>query len=276
MTRELPADVEHALSSARAAWASSYGTGSRFELCRKYERTLQLAVSLHKEPFVFDELRARIERQHRLKYGEVNLSAELVDERERDLATTDDGALVAYEKKWARRLAKLQRVHPSRWRVPGLSDDELRDELTLRLIEAVRTRPEELVQHHRAGKEWGLLFLAQQRRVLRQDFNMELVFDDEPPALDRPPTGEEQLIDAQSANLQALALERAESSLTLPQRRWFAAMKVSASAGEFFESSGKLNLSAVSRLLDKDRSSAQRAFGELQRRFARELKKLGG
>ena len=46
--------------------------------------------------------------------------------------------------------------------------------------------------------------------------------------------------------------------------------------GEFFESSGRLNLAAVSRMLDKNRSSAQRAFGELQQHFRRELKKLGG
>jgi hypothetical protein len=71
-----------------------------------------------------------------------------------------------------------------------------------------------------------------------------------------------------------LAGRRAEETLSRPQRTWLAAMKLSANAGAFFESSGNFNLAAASRVLTKDRSSAHRAFGELQSHFGQELEKL--
>ena len=248
------------------------------ELEARYTHLLQLVTSIGPAPAAsFVELGSRVERQHRLKYGEQNLADERADERERDLAVNDPAALIAYETKWSKRLAKLQQTQPARWRVPGLSVEELRDLLTLRLIDAVRTSPKELARHRRPGKEWGFSFLAHQRKLLRRELRLELGLGDEDPlVIDGSPSGEERLIDEQWARLVALASTRAENGLTRPQRRWFAAMKLAASAGEFFESSGKLNLSAVSRLLDKDRSSAQRAFGELRQRFMRELKKLSG
>lgn len=265
-------EFERELARAEAAWATSYGAGSRRELRERYERA-QAGAGEAASPA---ELLSRVEAAHREKYGTKSLAAEARDERLRDAAVTDDGALVQYEARWSSRLARLQRLYPGRWRVPGFSEDELRDELTLRLIDAVRTRPDELAAHHRAGKEWGLLFLARQRRMLQKDFRLEVVLADLSPALDRGLSGEEQLIEQQAAGAMALARERAEGGLSRPQRRWLAAMKMTANAGAFFESSGQLNLAAVSRLLDRDRSSAHRAFGELQRRFTRELKKLGG
>ncbi len=57
----------------------------------------------------------------------------------------------------------------------------------------------------------------------------------------------------------------------IEQRQWLAAMRLAAVRGEFFESSGRLNLSAASRVLGKNRSSAQHAFKELQARVASEL-----
>ena len=88
------------------------------------------------------------------------------------------------------------------------------------------------------------------------------------------PNEEERLIDDEAAALRELARERATRSLSVPQRRWLAALTLSANAGAFFEASGKPNLSAASRVLGKDRSSAVRAFGELQHHFGRELGKL--
>jgi len=148
--------------------------------------------------------------------------------------------------------------------------------LTLRLIEAVRTRSPELERHRRAGKEWGLLFLAMQRRDLRKGHRLRVVAGDFDltSARDRDCTEEERMIESEAHQAMLVATERAEQQLTRPQRRWFAAMKMSANAGAFFESSGKLNLAAASRVLAKDRSSAHRAFGELQNRFSRELNKL--
>jgi hypothetical protein len=255
----------------QAAWTASFGTGSRAELREALARALRADAGVD-----VDEARARIERAHVSKYGPRSLRAELEDERARDGAVTDDDALVAYQAKWTARLAKLQRLHPNGWRLPGLSDQELRDELTLRLIDAVRTMPDARAAHHRAGKEWGLLFLAHQRNVLRGGFRLKVVLAD-PTAhhgRERSFTEEERLIEAQSTSILALACERAERGLSRPQRRWLSAMKTAASAGAFFESSGRLNLSAASRLLGKNRSSAIRAFQELQSRFAGEREKL--
>jgi hypothetical protein len=197
-----------------------------------------------------------------------------IDLRERDAAVEDDAALVAYERKWRARLERLQRAHRSRWRVRGLSDDEVRDELLLRLVDAIRTKPEERARHLRDGKEWGLVFLAHARRALASSFRLHIVPADVTPTLDRAPTEEERLIEAQHDAVRAVARERAESALTKPQRRWLSAMKMSANAGSFFASSGELNLAAVSRVLDKDRSSAHRAFEEISDRFCAELDKL--
>ena len=58
------------------------------------------------------------------------------------------------------------------------------------------------------------------------------------------------------------------------KRRWFDALKLSASAGSFFAASAEPNLSAAARLLGKNRSSAQRSYRELQLRFGRELERL--
>jgi hypothetical protein len=282
-SRALPAGAEpgiaylreRALAHGDVSWASSFGTGSRRELRDRYARALEDATEGNEAGARFPVLRARVEEEHRAAYGTKELAAELEEERARDAAVGGGAALVAYERKWSRRLLKLQRAHPSRWRVQGLSDEELRDELTLRLIDAVSTK-RELASHHRSGKEWGLVFMAQQLRELRRSFRLRVVLADLSPALDRALTGEESLIAQQSASARALATERAESALTRPQRRWLAAMKMTANAGAFFESSGKLNLAAVSRMLDKDRSSAQRAFGELRDHFIRELEKVGG
>jgi hypothetical protein len=199
------------------------------------------------------------------------------DLEERDQAVTNDAALVLYEQKWKQRLIGLQRAHPNRWSVRGLSDEELRDELTLRLIDAIRSRPDELALHQRPGREWGLGFLAHELRGLRKSFRLNVVLADAPVGLvDRAPNEEERFLALEADGNRALARERAEATLNRPQRRWLAAMKMTANAGAFFESSGKLNLSAVSRLLDKNRSSAVRAYGELSRHFSEELAKLDG
>lgn len=75
----------------------------------------------------------------------------------------------------------------------------------------------------------------------------------------------------ESERLFSVAGQRAEQSLSRPQRRWLAALKLSARSGGFFQASAKPNLSAASRVLGKNRASAQRAYRELQARFSREL-----
>ncbi|HEY3496138.1 MAG TPA: hypothetical protein VGK73_15675 [Polyangiaceae bacterium] len=257
---------------ADARWAESFGSGSRREL------EARLADALSRAPSPAGDARvalvAELERAHHARYGSRALAAEANDERERDRAAAGDAALVRYEGKWARRLDKLLRAHPERWRLYGISDEELRDELTLRLIDALRSKAALFARDERAGKEWGLCFLARERHALRAGFRLNVVLADPTPVLDRAPDEEERFLALESDALVALARERAERSLNRPQRRWLAALKLSANAGGFFETSGRLNLSAASRLLDKHRSSALRAFSELQRHFGRELERL--
>lgn len=147
--------------------------------------------------------------------------------------------LGACEAKWRRRLQNLQHAYPARWRVPGLSEEEVRDILTLRLIEVVRTEASDFSKYERAGREWGMQCLQEHLR----------------------------------ARVRALAQQRAELGLSRPQRQWLAALKRSVNAGAFFDSSERPNLSAASRVLGKDRSSAQRAYRELQSRFIEELRR---
>jgi hypothetical protein len=195
------------------------------------------------------------------------------DRAQRDVARLDDDALVRYEAKWRRKVCRLQRTFPERWRVAGLSDEEVRDILTLRLIAAVRqARPDELALT-RPGREWGLLIVQRELRVLRRAFKLPAVPVDfnQTPATLQALDQEERLLADEAERLLSVAGQRAEEGLSRPQRRWLAALKLSARSGGFFEASAEPNLSAASRVLGKNRSSAQRAYRELQARFSREL-----
>jgi hypothetical protein len=203
-------------------------------------------------------------------------AAALAEERDRAAARTDDRALVAYEAKWARKLRKLQRSHPERWQVPGLSQEEVRDLLTLRLIESVRGDRPAPSMRRSAGKEWGLLLAEQELQSLRKKFRLRAVpidFRASPPPARHAPSHEELWLDAEAEAIRATARRRAEQGLNRSQRRWLAALARSAEAGTFFKTSAEPNLSAASRLLGRDRSSAQRAYRQLQRRFGAELRR---
>lgn len=204
------------------------------------------------------------------------LLAERVDRAERDAARCDDRALVRYEAKWQRKLRRLQQSFPQRWRVAGLSDEEVRDILTLRLIEAVRQASPEELALARPGREWGLLIVQQQLRSLRRTFKLRSVAVDfgETTAAVHGVDQEERLLSDEAQQLQLAAQQRAEQGLSRPQRQWLAALKLSARAGGFFQASAEPNLSAASRVLGKNRSSAQRAYRELQARFTRELSRV--
>jgi hypothetical protein len=266
------------LVEAVADWAAHYGVGSRSALARAYATALAEldAQSAPAAPASSPlNLRDRVEQAHLKAHGAPALHAELTDERERDAAVSDDAALVRYHAKWERKLSKLQRAHAQRWRVPGLSTEEVRDALTLRLVEAVRSK---LPLRHpgRAGKEWGLLFAQAELRLLRKSFRLEVTPADcgEAPLLQRPPTQEEQWLEREADTCRALAGQSARDKLSQPQRRWLSAMTFAANTGQFFHTSDRLNLSAASRLLGKNRSSAQRAYKELQTQFIDELERL--
>lgn len=199
-----------------------------------------------------------------------------IERRDRDSARTNDDALVAYERKWNLKLRKLQCAHPHRWRVAGLSEEEVRDALTLALMEAVRTQPGEWAKHERPGKEWGLSFAQQHLRALRKRFGLRATPTDFTLVGigQHAPNQEDRWLTLEADHSRALAQQRAEQNLSRPQRQWLAALKMSANAGAFFQTSDLPNLSAAARVLGKDRSSAQRAYRDLQSHFLKELIRL--
>lgn len=205
--------------------------------------------------------------------------AAAAEERERHEAARDDAALVRYQRKWERRISRLQRAHPARWCVPGWSDEEVRDALTLSLIEALRAPDPEPAPATAgaAAKEWGLCVIERQLARLRRTFRLRARTADlrDAPLPARGPTEEERWLEREDDAARAVAGHLAELGLNRPQRRWLAALREGARAGAFFQASDAPNLSAASRLLGKNRSSAQRAFRELQVRFDRERRRLG-
>lgn len=203
------------------------------------------------------------------------LDAASADERERDLSQHDSAALLAYHDKWQRRLSGLMRAHPERWAVPGLSAEETRDALTLRLLEAVHL-PASIRDQEEPGRperEWGLCVLQRHLARLRRRFRLPatpLDMRDAPLPL-RGPTQEERWLELEADACRASAGQRAEARLSGPQRRWLGALREAARDEQFFEASDRLNLSAASRLLHKNRSSALRAYQSLSESFQREL-----
>jgi hypothetical protein len=187
--------------------------------------------------------------------------------------STDD-ALVTYLVGWQSSLARLQRAYPARWHVPGLSDEEVRDELTLALLEAVRREPQMAPPDHATA----FRIVRRQLGLLRQRFRLGATptdFDEAP--LPQRELGEEaRWLELEAEACRAEAAVAAKASLSVPQRRWFAAFKLAANGGAFFEASDEPNLSAASRVLGRHRSSAQRAYQELQTQFQRELRRVDG
>jgi hypothetical protein len=217
--------------------------------------------------------------------GDERLWAAVADEHERDLAAASDAALVAYQHKWERKIARLQRAHRARWHVPGLSDDEVRDALTLRLIEAIRA-PEGATDAARAsstgapappaGKEWGLCVVEAELAALRRRFRLGATpMDFEGAALrEREPSQEERWLELEAERCRALAEEQAERRLSRSLARWLDALKSAARDGAFFQTSDRLNSSAASRRLDRNRSSAARAYNALRVLFTSELERV--
>jgi hypothetical protein len=195
--------------------------------------------------------------------------------RERELAATNDAALIRYQSRWERKIAALQRRYPERWRVPGWSEQEVRDALTLHLFE--RLRAGSVPSSSEApDDDWELRLLGRHVRSLRNAHRLEAAPTDLSHAtlLQSEASQEDRWLELEADACRALAASNASARLNHPQRRWLAALKWSATCGEFFESSARPNLSAAARVLDKNRSSAVRAFEELRHRFQSELERV--
>ncbi len=160
---------------------------------------------------------------------------------------------------WDAKIRRMQRAHPERWRVRGWSDEEVRDALTLRVLEVAT-----------CDDEATMRAVTERLNELRRTFRIRVRAVDETPSWCDVPSDEERIVLREEEVSRELAGARAESRLAAPQRRWLDAMRTAANDGAFFASSDDLNLSAAARVLGKDRSSAKRAWDMLRVRFTRE------
>lgn len=185
--------------------------------------------------------------------------------------STED-ALVTFLAGWQSSLTRLQRAYPARWHVAGLSDEEVRDALTLELLEVVRSEPHLALPDHATA----FRIVRRELAVLRKSFRLGATPTDfnEAPLLQREPGEEARWLELEAETCRAEAAAAAKAGLSAPQRRWLAAFKLAANGGAFFEASEEPNLSAASRVIGRHRSSAQRAYQELQTQFQRELRRL--
>lgn len=189
------------------------------------------------------------------------------------IMSPSDDILVAFWDRWQRSICRLQRAYPARWHVPGLSDEEVRDALTLRLLEAAG---EEALPPEPAERDWALGVLHRHLSVLRKSFRLGVTPMDFRGAVlaQREPDQEQQFLERETDACRLDAAASARERLSRPQRRWLAAFKMAANGGQFFEASREPNLSAASRVIGKHRSSAQRAYKELQTQFQRERRRI--
>jgi hypothetical protein len=143
--------------------------------------------------------------------------------------------------------------------VRGWSDEEVRDALTLRILELGPCDDEEIMRvvRSRLGE-------------LRRTFRLRVHAVDEMPSWRDVPSDEERIVEREERVAREVAGARAESRLGASQRKWLDAMRAAANDGAFFASSDDLNLSAAARVLGKDRSSAKRVWDTLRKRFSRE------
>jgi hypothetical protein len=264
-----------AIARAVARWSLRFGAASTAELEARLVSALAAPdPRATPEPLGVDAERLclELERAHEARFGRAALAAEWADDEARALAASSGPALARYQQKWDRTFARLQRAHPQRWRVAGLSDDEVRDALTLRLIELIVAPPAD-TPPGRPGKAFSRCVAEAHLALLRRSFRLGALPTDfaASPVLERAPSLEERCIELEADQRRTLAGERAQHQLSRPQRRWLAAMQHAAANGEFFASSDQLNLSAAARQLGKNRSSALRAYGALQACFQREL-----
>jgi hypothetical protein len=199
-------------------------------------------------------------------------NAQHFEERARLVIMSTDDALVTYLASWHRSLTRLQRAYPARWHVPGLSDEEVRDALTLKLLEVVRSEPRAELPDRTAA----LRILRRQLATLKKSFRLGATPTDfNETSLPQREAGEEaRWLELEADACRAEAAAAARARLSSPQRRWLAAFKLAANGGAFFGASDEPNLSAASRVIGRHRSSAQRAYQELQAQFQHERSRI--
>ena len=261
------------LVSAGERWRQCFRVASCAELEAALARAL---VECSRDVGALEQRVTSVERGHVERYGSAALSAEYNDDSERELARRNGATLAEYVSRWTRKIAYRQRVHAARWLVPGLSPEEVRDALSLRLWELLSGDRLSERAYCRAGRVWGLEVAARELRSLRRRFKLAAISVDfwATPLPERAPNQEAQLLELEAETCRAFAERQARGRLSQVQQSWLGALESAAREGGFFRSSQALNLSAASRALGKNRSSALRAYRQLEADFQRALDRI--
>lgn len=269
-TPRLPQRHQAVLATAGGRWRQCFGIASCAELEAALVRAL---LEPTRDADALERCVAEVERGHVDRYGSAALRAEYTDDSERELARQNGSTLAEYVSCWTRKLAYRQRVHAARWSVPALSPEEVRDALSLRLWELLSGDRLSERAYCRAGRAWGLEVAARELRSLRRRFKLAAVSVDfwATPLPERAPDQEARLLEFEAETCRTLAERQARGRLSHVQRSWLGALEAAARDGGFFRSSQALNLSAASRALGRNRSSALRAYRQLEAEFQRAL-----
>jgi hypothetical protein len=176
------------------------------------------------EAFVRSQLN-RVRRKFLLGRSR-HLWLEFRDECQREVAQGDADVLVAYWKWWDIRLTRLQRVLPRFWHVPGTAPDEVRGDLMLALIQAVRFgNPQAFTVGAASGVEGTFCFLVREKNRLRRRRQIRLVsMEDVPGVLREESRGAEELLIAEEQRSETCALlAQTPLRLSRTQLRYFEA-----------------------------------------------------
>jgi len=206
------------------------------------------------------------------RFPRSKLEREYLDQCDRERAINDETRtqrhLAAYLENWQKRLAKLQRVFPSLrrdgWRVPGKTEEEVRDLLIVELLWAIRN-PYIFKLYERPGEEASFRYLRRRKDNLRRrrkiyEYTPKLIAQE---LYRAPETPEQVLIAKEAPGSAAEIIEEIKTGLSGNRSRWLSAMQ------EDVRKRGKLNLASVSQQLGKNRASGSRAFRAIRAEFER-------
>jgi hypothetical protein len=232
----LSPDSEQLLQESLSRIEASIGRALRPIVKFLFERTLRWAEHHHvpeKGPFVRFARALLIARWKRIKasYPWPERRREILDDRARTRVASggDECYLAVYLQHWAARIDRLLGGAKSRWHVPAMTPEEIRDALVVRLLEEVRyagadQNPRLPCEYfERPGEEATLRFLSRAKDRLRVGRHAFVPPDDFNPALlyGSGGTAEDQLVAADAEAKLKVFLERAPATMTKPMRTWF-------------------------------------------------------
>lgn len=196
-------------------------------------------------------------------YGMKKLHRERLDEIVRDTAQRDQQALVRYWQFWEERIQQFQTAYPKTWRVPAMTQEEVRDKLLVQLLDKLK-RPG-LGPYEKTGNEATYAALVCMKDRLRTGRMVYEVPQDIEigPFVSIPKNPEEEVAAVEQEKRISALFQKVKSLLSLPQRKWLAAALLEAKRDE------AINFSRIAQQLDRHRSSGGRMRANIQEALRR-------